>query len=85
MEKNVSSMHLAAVCSTRDMKSETGWKPGKALDGLKGEHGSVEVCTEIPGVLRGIIQDGFFVTEHFKTADVDPRKEYCGILCPDFR
>lgn len=56
---------------------------GESIGWIEGEHGSVEVCTEIPGVLRGIIQDGFFVTEHFKTADVDPRKEsaaYCALI-----
>ena len=56
---------------------------GESIGWLEGEKGSVEVRTEIPGVLRGIIQDGFIVTEHFKTADVDPRKEsaaYCALI-----
>ena len=47
------------------------------------ETGTVEVHTEISGVLRGIIQNGYEVTEHFKTADVDPRKEsreYCALI-----
>ena len=47
------------------------------------EIGIVEVRTEISGVLRGIIQNGYEVTEHFKTADVDPRKEsreYCALI-----
>lgn len=38
------------------------------------------VKSELTGVVRGILRDGFPVTEHFKTADVDPRKEsgkYC--------
>lgn len=31
--------------------------------------------TLISGVLRGILPDGYRVTEHFKSADVDPREE----------
>lgn len=56
---------------------------GESIGWIETEQGTVEVCTEIPGVLRGIIQDGFLVTEHFKTADVDPRKEsaaYCALI-----
>ena len=37
--------------------------------------GTVEVRTVLTGVLRGIIRDGYPVTEGFKLADVDPRKE----------
>ena len=36
---------------------------------------TVEVRTVLTGVLRGIIRDGYPVTEGFKLADVDPRKE----------
>ena len=35
----------------------------------------IPVKTEIPGILRGIIRDGFPVTKGFKLADVDPRME----------
>ena len=31
--------------------------------------------TQITGILRGLLRDGYRVTEHFKVADVDPRKE----------
>jgi xanthine dehydrogenase accessory factor len=34
------------------------------------------VKTKISGILRGIIRDGYEVTEGFKTADVDPRDVY---------
>jgi len=34
------------------------------------------VKTKISGILRGIIRDGYVVTEGFKTADVDPRDVY---------
>jgi xanthine dehydrogenase accessory factor len=34
------------------------------------------VVSKISGILRGMIRDGFEVTEGFKTADVDPRDVY---------
>lgn len=37
--------------------------------------GDTEVRTEISGVLRGIIRDGYQITSRLKIADVDPRKE----------
>lgn len=43
----------------------------------------VEVKTEITGVIRGILPDGFPVTKGFKSADVDPRKEsqkHCALI-----
>lgn len=56
---------------------------GQSIGWIESETGTVEVRTEISGVLRGIIQNGYEVTEHFKTADVDPRKEsreYCALI-----
>ena len=56
---------------------------GQSIGWIESEIGIVEVRTEISGVVRGIIQDGYEVTEHFKTADVDPRKEsreYCALI-----
>lgn len=47
-------------------------------DGVK-----MPVNSMLTGVVRGIIQEGFQVTEHFKIADVDPRKEseqYCAMI-----
>lgn len=37
--------------------------------------GNEAVCTEISGVVRGMLPDGFEVTKGFKVADVDPRME----------
>lgn len=34
-----------------------------------------DVITVIPGILRGVLKSGYTVTEGFKVADVDPRKE----------
>lgn len=44
---------------------------------------TVEVKTEITGVIRGILPDNFPVTKGFKSADVDPRKEsqkHCALI-----
>ncbi len=35
----------------------------------------IPVQTQITGILRGLLRDGYPVTYHFKVADVDPRKE----------
>lgn len=35
---------------------------------------SLSVTATIPGLLRGLIRDGYEVTEGFKIADIDPRK-----------
>ena len=37
--------------------------------------GEVPVKATIPGIIRGLIRDGFPVTEGFKIADIDPRQE----------
>ena len=44
---------------------------GTVLSGDK----EIPVNTQITGILRGIIRDGFPVSEGFKLADVDPRLE----------
>lgn len=56
---------------------------GEALGWIDAQGEKIPVYTEISGVVRGIIQEGFFVTEHFKLGDVDPRAEskaYCGLI-----
>lgn len=56
---------------------------GQSIGWIETAKGMEEVRTEISGVLRGIIQEGYQVTEHFKTADVDPREEsqeYCALI-----
>ncbi|MBQ7488441.1 MAG: EF2563 family selenium-dependent molybdenum hydroxylase system protein [Clostridia bacterium] len=42
---------------------------------IQSNDGPVPVCTQIPGILRGIIRDRYPVTKGFKLADVDPRVE----------
>ena len=56
---------------------------GSRIGWVEREGAPASVCTEISGVLRGIIQEGYPVTEHFKIADVDPRKEsqaHCALI-----
>lgn len=53
---------------------------GNAIGWIETENAKIPVTSALTGVVRGIIQEGFQVTEHFKIADVDPRKEsqkYC--------
>ena len=40
---------------------------------VEADNEEVPVQTNIPGILRGIIRDGYPVTKGFKLADVDPR------------
>ncbi|MDO4961821.1 MAG: selenium-dependent molybdenum cofactor biosynthesis protein YqeB [Eubacteriales bacterium] len=35
----------------------------------------VPVRATIPGIIRGLIREGYAVTPHFKMADIDPRRE----------
>ena len=39
------------------------------------EGGRIPVKTQISGILRGLLRDGYPVTKGFKVADVDPRRE----------
>ena len=53
----------------------TSVKTGDILAKVNGE----PVYATINGVLRGMLQDGLLITEHFKLADIDPRakQEHC--------
>ena len=48
---------------------------GEAIGTVTASSGDVPVRTQISGVLRGILPDGYPVTAGFKLADVDPRRE----------
>ncbi len=39
------------------------------------DRGYVSVCATIPGIIRGLIRDGYQVTRGFKIADIDPRED----------
>ena len=48
---------------------------GETVGAIVSGNEEIPVCTQITGILRGIIRDGFPVTKGFKLADVDPRLE----------
>lgn len=66
---------------TRDIGSTV--EKGEAVGVIVSEAGEVPVRTEIAGILRGVIRDGYPVIKGFKLADVDPRLEEldnCGTI-----
>jgi xanthine dehydrogenase accessory factor len=48
---------------------------GEVIAVIETETGDVPVNATISGIIRGLIRDGYPVTEGFKIADIDPRKE----------
>lgn len=50
-------------------------KKGEVIAVIEGEGEATLVRATIDGILRGLIRDGFPVTDGFKIADIDPRKE----------
>ena len=42
---------------------------------LETEDGNIPVKAPVSGTVRGMIRDGYLVTEGFKVGDIDPRKE----------
>lgn len=48
---------------------------GQTIAVIKKDREEVPVYATIPGILRGMIRDGYPVSEGFKIADIDPRKE----------
>lgn len=52
-----------------------GGEIGRIISEADGGAEEIPVRTEITGILRGVIRDGYPVTRGFKLADVDPREE----------
>ena len=50
-------------------------RAGEAIGAVLSGKEEIPVTVQIAGILRGIIRDGYPVTEGFKLADVDPRLE----------
>ena len=50
-------------------------EPGEDIAYIETENGKVMVKATIPGIIRGLIRDGYPVTKGFKIADIDPRQE----------
>ena len=50
-------------------------KKGDLIAEVETRQGNVPVLASMDGLLRGLIRDGYPVTEGFKIADIDPRME----------
>lgn len=61
---------LKNVCKITDTV-----KKGELLAQVETEQDSVPVPASMDGLLRGLIRDGYPVTQGFKIADIDPRTE----------
>lgn len=61
---------LKNKCSIADVV-----KKGDCIAVIDTKEGEVPVLASIDGILRGLIRDGYMVTEGFKIADIDPRKD----------
>ena len=48
---------------------------GDVIGTVESAGGEVPVCTQLSGILRGVLRDGYPVPKGFKLADVDPRLE----------
>lgn len=48
---------------------------GETIAQITGENGLTAIPATLTGIIRGMIRDGFAVTQGFKVADIDPRKE----------
>ena len=50
-------------------------KKGDLIAEVETRQGNVPILASMDGLLRGLIRDGYPVTEGFKIADIDPRME----------
>lgn len=48
---------------------------GEKIACIQTEENEIPVIATIPGIIRGLIRDGYPVTKGFKIADIDPRAE----------
>lgn len=70
-------IHAPAAGILRNVKKITDLvDKDETIAFIEGEHGEkTEVRAAIPGLLRGLIRDGYPVEKGFKVADIDPRRE----------
>ncbi|MBR4888510.1 MAG: EF2563 family selenium-dependent molybdenum hydroxylase system protein [Clostridia bacterium] len=61
---------LRNVCKITDTV-----KKGQVIAEVETDNGNVPIFATMDGLLRGLIRDGYPVTEGFKIADIDPRME----------
>ena len=69
-------IHSPATGTLRNIAKITDTvSKGETIAVVETETGTVPVAASINGLLRGLIRDGYPVTEGFKIADIDPRTE----------
>ena len=69
-------IHCPAKGILRNVRKITDTvKKGEVIAVVETETGEVPVEATLDGILRGMIRDGYPVTEGFKIADIDPRAE----------
>lgn len=61
---------LCNVCAVTDTVHK-----GQTIAVVETESGDIPVTATLDGLLRGLIRDGYPVTQGFKIADIDPRME----------
>lgn len=67
-------IHSPAEGILRNVRSITDTvQKGETIATIETAEGSVSVAATLDGLLRGLIRDGYPVTEGFKIADIDPR------------
>lgn len=69
-------IHAQAAGIFRNLHSIADFvEAGEAIAEIETPEGTrLSVTTQIPGILRGLLRDGYPVTSGFKVADVDPRR-----------
>lgn len=68
-------IHAPAAGTIRDIRAIGDIvKQDETIAYVETSAGRVDVKATIPGIIRGLIRDGYPVTEGFKIADIDPRE-----------
>lgn len=69
-------MHSPAAGILRNIRKITDKvTKGEIIALIESEKGNIPVEASLDGILRGLIRDGYPVTEGFKIADIDPRAD----------
>ena len=72
-ERVLHAEHAGALYNLRAIGDYV--KKGEAIAEIRNENGCFPVPATIPGLIRGLIRDGFPVEVGLKIADIDPRRE----------
>jgi xanthine dehydrogenase accessory factor len=72
-ERVIHASHKGIIRNVRGIGDVV--EAGGIMAYIESDEGAVPVEATITGIIRGLIRDGYPVTEGFKIADIDPRKE----------